>query len=45
MENNFRCLTESQIKNDTDRAEIFEQLRTFKVYFNSCGPRHQNIVF
>ena len=45
MENDILCLTESQIKNDTDGAEIFEQLSTFKVYFNSCGARHKNFAF
>ena len=34
------CLAESQITNDTDGAEIFQQLSTFKVNFNSCGARH-----
>ena len=38
-------MTESQITNDTDGAEIFEQLNTFKVYFNSCGARQQNLAF
>ena len=45
MENDILCLTENQITNDTDGAEIFEQLSTFKVYFNSCGGRHQNLAF
>ena len=45
MENDILCLTESQIKNDTDGAEISEQLSTFKVYFNSCGARHKNFAF
>ena len=45
MENNILCLTESQITNDTDRAEIFEQLSTFKVHFNSCGAGNQNLTF
>ena len=45
MENDVLCLTESQITNDTDGAEIFDQLSTFKVYFNSCGARHQNLAF
>ena len=30
MENDILCLTESQITNDTDRAEIFEQLSTLR---------------
>ena len=45
MENDILCLTESQITNDTNGAEIFEQLSTFKVYFNSCGARHQTLAF
>ena len=45
MENGILCLTESQITNDTDGAEIFEQASTFKVYFNSYGARHQNLAF
>ena len=45
MENDILCLTESQITNDTDGTEIFEQLSTLKVCFNSCGARHQNLAF
>ena len=40
MENDILWLTESQTTNETDGAEIFEQLSTFKVNFNSCGARH-----
>ena len=39
------CLKKSQITNYTDGAEIFEQLSTLKVYFNSCCGRHQNLTF
>ena len=42
IENNILCLTESQITNDTDVAEIKEQLSTCEIYFNSCGARHKN---
>ena len=45
MENDIMSLTKSKITNDTDGAEIFEQLSTLKVYFNSCGARHQNLAF
>ena len=45
MENDILCLKENQITNDTDGAEIFEQLNTFKVCFNSCGARHQSLAF
>ena len=45
MENYILCLTETQITNNTDGTEIFEELSTFKVYFNSCGARHQNLAF
>ena len=45
MENDILCLKESQITNDTDGVEIFEQFSTFKVYFNSSGARHQNLTF
>ena len=38
-------MTESQITNDTDVAEIKEQLSTFEIYFNSCGVRHKNLAF
>ena len=38
-------LTKSKITKDTDGAESFEQLSTLKVYFNSCGARHQNLAF
>ena len=38
-------MTESQITNDTDVAEIKEQLSTFEIYFNSCGVRHKNFAF
>ena len=44
-ENDILCLTESQITNDTDVAEIKEQLSTFEIYFNSCGVRHENLAF
>ena len=43
-ENDILCLTESQISNDTDVTEVLEQLSSFKIYFNSCGERHQNIA-
>ena len=42
---NVLCLTESQITNDTDVAEIKEQLSTFEIYFNSYGVRHENLAF
>ena len=41
-ENHILCLTESQITNDIDVAEIKEQLSTFDIYFNPC--QGQNIV-
>ena len=44
-ENDILCMTESQITNDTNVAEIKEQLNTFEIYFNSCGVRHQNLAF
>ena len=44
-ENDILCLTESHITNDTDVAEIKEQLSTFEIYFNSCGVRHENLAF
>ena len=44
-ENNILCLTESQIANDTEVAEIKEQLSTFEIQFNSCGVRDQNLTF
>ena len=31
MQNDILCLTESQVTNDTDGAEMFEYLSTFKV--------------
>ena len=43
-ENDILCLTESQITNDTDVTEVLEQLSSFKIYFNSCGERHQNLA-
>ena len=43
-ENDILCLTESQITNDTDVTEVLEQLSSFKIYFNSCGKRHQNLA-
>ena len=45
IENNILCLTESQITNDTDVAEIKEQLRTFEIYLNSRGVRHKHLAF
>ena len=45
MENDILILTENQVTNDTDGADIFEQLSTLKVYFNFCGARHQNFGF
>ena len=45
IENDILCLTESQITNDTDVAEIKEQLSTFEIYFNSCVVRRKNIAF
>ena len=45
MENDIMCLTESQIPNGTDEAEMFQQLSTFKVYFNSYGARNQSLAF
>ena len=44
-ENDILSLTESQIANDTDVAEIKEPLSTFEIYFNSCGIRHENLAF
>ena len=44
-ENDILCLTESQITNDTDVAEIKGQLSTFEIYFNSCAVRHENLAF
>ena len=44
-ENDILCLTESQITNDTNVAEIKEQLSTFEIYFNSCGVRHESLAF
>ena len=44
MENGVLRLTESQITNDTDGAEISEHLSTFMVYFNSCSAKHQNLA-
>ena len=38
-------MTESQITNDTDVAEIKEQLSTFEICFNSCDGRHKNLAF
>ena len=38
-------LKEIQNTSNTDRAEIMDKLGTFKIYFNSCGVRHQNRVF
>ena len=43
VENDILCLIESQIIIDTDVAEVLEQLSSFKVYFNSCSTRHQNL--
>ena len=45
LENKIMYLTENQITNDTDGAEHFEELSTFKVCFNSCAARHQNLAF
>ena len=42
--NDILCLTEIQITNDIDGADIFYQLITIKVYFNSCGARQQNLA-
>ena len=36
--------TESQIRNDTDVIDVLKQLSSFKIYFNSCGERHQNLA-
>ena len=44
-ENDILCLTESQITNDTDVAEVKGQLSTFEIYFNSCAVRHENLAF
>ena len=44
-ENHILCLTENQITNDTDVAEIKEQLSTFDIYFNPCSVRHKNLAF
>ena len=38
-------MAESQITNDTDEAEIKEQLSTFEICFNTCGVSHKNIAF
>ena len=37
-------MRESQITNDTDVAEVLEQLSGFKIYFISCGVTHQNLA-
>ena len=44
-DNYILCLTESQITNDTDVKDLLKQLSTFKIYFNSCGVRQQNLAF
>ena len=36
IENDILCFIESQITNDTDVAEIKEQICTFEIYFNYC---------
>ena len=36
--------TESQIRNDTDVIDVLKQLSSFKIYFNSCGERRQNLA-
>ena len=38
-------MTESQVTNATDVAEIKEQFSTFIIHFNSCGVRHQSRAF
>ena len=43
-ENNILCLTENQIRSDTDGAKVLEQLSSFKIYLNSCGVRQQNLA-
>ena len=43
-ENDILWLTESQITNDTDVTEVLEQLSSFKIYFNSCAERHQELA-
>ena len=45
MGNDILCLTESQIINETDGAEIFVQLSAFKVYFNFCCARPRNLAY
>ena len=45
MENDILCLTESQVTNDTDGADIFSQLSTLKVYLNFCGARRPYFAF
>ena len=37
-------MRESQITNDTDVAEVLEQLSSFKIYFSSCGVTYQNLA-
>ena len=44
-ENDILCLTESKITNDTDVAEIKEQLSNFEIYFNSCSVRLKTLAF
>ena len=43
-ENDILCLTESQITNDTDITEVLQQLSSFKIYFNSCAERYQELA-
>ena len=44
-ESDILCLTESQIANDTDLAELKEHLSTFEIHLNSCGVSHQILFF
>ena len=44
-ESDILCLTESQIANDTDLAELKEHLNTFEIHLNSCGASHQILFF
>ena len=44
-ESDILYLKEIQNTGNTDRAEIMEKLGTFKIYLNSYGVRHRNLVF
>ena len=44
-ESDILCLTDSKVSNDTNMAEIKEQLSSFEIHFNSCDAIHQNLAF